>query len=107
MQIFPTEQGLARYSFDIDLEEVSYRFHFSWNERDTSWYFDITDTEDNQIVNGKRLGINSNLLLPRAAGSPPGTLFALDTSSDGFTEARYDDLGTRVIVYYVESTEEI
>lgn len=100
----PTPEAGAKFSFDIDLENKPYRFYFAWNDRASSWFFTLTDSEDNQLISSKRVALATDLLLPATINTPPGILLAFD-SSDKFEAPGYDELGKRVTLVYIDSTE--
>lgn len=102
--IIPTQfEGEARYTFECDLDEVTYRWSFEWNDRDAGWYMSLADVDGNALVSGRRVVLGYPLLSlypdPRL---PKGILLALDTSGTD-TEPGLLDLGDRVkLVYYAE-----
>ena len=100
----PSPDSVSKFSFDIDLEDKTYRFYFAWNDRASSWFFTLTDVEDNQIISSKRVALATDLLLPATSLTPPGVLLAFD-NSDKFESPGYDELGKRVSLVYIDSTE--
>lgn len=93
------------------IEGVDYSLRFTHNSRTDSWALDIaaigsTVEENEPIVTGMKVFVGNDLL--RYANhptlKPPGRLLAL--SSDGLRRApTRDELGTRVLLYYLEEGE--
>lgn len=101
----PTRTDLARYSFDVDLDNLKFTFAFEWNDRDSGWYFSITDANANALLSGRRVVIGVPLIgIYRDTRLPPGELVAIDTSSQD-QEAGLTDLGERVKMIYVTQAE--
>ncbi len=105
MQTLPLVPSLPNYRFGTTLEGEEYVFDIRWNSREESWYMSIFDGEANpirqniKIVLGVKLGKRVT-----HADFPPGAMVAVDTTNRGI-EAKYDDLGERVIVVYLSSAE--
>ena len=99
------EQNPA-YEYSIQLEGVSYRLTFTWNERTKAWYLDIADDNGTEIVSGKRI-IHTWPLFGRYALDtlPPGSFFAL-VLDDSDLDPLFEDLGTRVSLTYLAASEE-
>lgn len=104
MFLLPEIPNLPRFTFDIDLESTPYRFEFQWNDRDSSWYMSLFETDNTPILLSKRVSLTSDLFSPRGAKSPPGELHAVDTGGALMPPA-IDELGNRVVLVYLESTE--
>lgn len=106
MIILPTRiDGEARYSIEIDLDEVTFNLDFEWNDRDQGWYMSIADVNGVALVSGRRVIIGYPLFDAYAdARLPAGAFLALDTS-DSDTEAGLNDLGDRVILTYSTEAE--
>lgn len=100
-----TTKPLHRFSQQHQLENVTYTFQFQWNIRAQAWYVDIMDeTGATMIAPGLRLVADFALAAYRAERTPPGILFAVDTSGLGL-EATLRDLGSRVHFIYISSAE--
>lgn len=103
--LLPTRTDLARYSFDLDLDDVKCTYAFEWNDRDSGWYLSITDANSNALLSGRRVVIGYPLIgRYRDARLPPGEFVAIDTSSQD-VEAGYSDLGDRVHLIYLTRAE--
>lgn len=100
-QIMPTRADLARYSFTIDLDDVTYNLSFEWCDRDSGWYFSISDTNGVALLSGRRVVLDYPLIsIYRDPRLPAGTFIALDSTGKGI-EAGFTDLGQRVKLFYV------
>jgi hypothetical protein len=102
--IIPTDnaQALGAFPQTISLEGVDYQFNFYFNDRESFWYFDLLDTEDNPIKTGIKFVSNWPFLrLLRVAPRPPGALFSVDTRTPA-QEPGFNDLGVNVLMGYIE-----
>jgi hypothetical protein len=105
MQYLPVSQSLPRFFFDIELEEVTYRLEFEFNDRSRIWYMNIRDSEANPIVMGLTVTIGSDILAPYHHKScPPGALIAYDSTGKDL-DGNVEDLGERIQLVYFDSTE--
>jgi hypothetical protein len=101
----PTRTDLARYSFDLTLDDVPLKFAFEWNDRDAGWYMSIADVNAVPLLSGRRIVIGVPLIsIYRDTRLPPGTLVAIDTSTQDL-EPDFADLGDRVKLLYVTRAE--
>lgn len=105
MVLLPVEPGLARYTFQCELDKVSFNFAFEWNDRDSGWYMSINDVNGVPLLSGRRVVLNYPLInLYRDTALPLGNIMAFDsTGSD--TEPGYSDLGDRVYLAYTPYAE--
>ncbi len=106
MVILPTRfDGTSRYSFECDLDDVTFQFVFEWNDRDSGWYMSIADVNGVALLSGRRVVLGyplTNIYTDRRL--PAGTLVAVDTTGSD-EEPGLQDLGDRVILMYVEAAE--
>lgn len=101
----PTTQNLPSYNQLTSLDNRTYKLNFFWNTRDSHWYMDILDLDENPILPGTKIVCNFPLLL-RAThpDAPPGEMIAVDTG--GFDEDPVlEDFGTRVDLLYYDAEE--
>ena len=107
MIVIPTNSNgtIREYTETIALEGVAYSFKFSWNTRTETWYLSICALDGTAIIEGIAITCGVDLLRGSViAGRPPGLLFAGPT--DGSTvRPAIDGLGSRVQLYYRESTD--
>lgn len=105
MIILPVEPGLARYTFQCELDRVSFNFALEWTDRDSGWYMSIRDVVGAPLLSGRRVVLNYPLInLYREAGLPLGSIMALDSTGTD-TEPGYADLGDRVYLAYIPFSE--
>ncbi len=96
----PTRTDAARYSFDIELDAVTFHFEMEWNDRNNSWYMSISDASGVPLLSGRRVSIGYPLInIYRDPRLPAGMIEAIDTSSTD-TEPGAGDLGDRVKLVY-------
>lgn len=98
----PVNSDSKAYEFQLALEGVTYGFRFHYNVRSDLWSMSVRTEGGDDIVNGIPIFVDEPFLDrfkdPRL---PPGTFFALDTSSQGL-DPRAGDLGNRVKLIYSE-----
>lgn len=104
-KIVPFEPSIPSYRFSTTLIGKTYTIDVHWNARDDAWYFDLLDSAGAPIVHGIKIVLGA-LLGGRCADErfPLGRFMACDTTDSG-TEAKFDDLGTRVLVYFFSFDE--
>lgn len=104
--ILPTEfAGEARYTFECDLDDVTYRWAFEWLDRDDAWYMSMSNVDGVALVSGRKVVLGYPLLnLYRDARLPKGLLIAIDTA-EGDVEPGLLDLGDRVKLVYFSPGE--
>lgn len=100
VQQLPFVGSVAFQEFGTALAGIPYIFRLRWNTRDAAWYFDLFDANRSPIVSGIKIVLGVELgRRTTDARMPPGVLWASDLSNQGL-DATFDDLGTRVIVYF-------
>lgn len=90
-QIFTTQLGEAKYSFDV-----------RYNDRSGVWTLDLYDASTVLIAASLPMVIGQDLLEPYNLGI--GSLLCVDTTGQGL-DAGPDDLGDRVKVYWFSHDE--
>ena len=88
----------------VTLEGVLYYVYMDWNQREGRWYQSIHDATNTPIEGciSRKLVTNWKILIGATVdGRPPGDIY---TSSVDHLDPALIDLGTRVALYYVEST---
>jgi hypothetical protein len=69
----------SKFSYTISLDGINYKFHFHYNYRESFWYMDIADANDNIIRANFKLVTNYSLLTQwRAYSVPVGDLVVLN-----------------------------
>lgn len=101
--LLPADASAAHYDFSVALEGRTFGFEMRWNERSGAWFTTISRADGGVLAAGVRL-VTGTRLLGRSADPelPPGALLVVDTS-DEEREAGRNDLGTRVVLVYVEA----
>jgi hypothetical protein len=101
----PVAQNTGHFFFDIELEGNTYRLEFHYSERAAKWLMNIRDTQDNAIALGIAVVLGADLLKQwHHLAVPPGIMVAFDTSGQEL-DALLGDLGERVQLYYLATTE--
>lgn len=104
-QLIPLIPSEAFYSFSTTLDGVDYQFDVRWNARDAAWYFDILTVDQVMIRAGNKIALGSSPGGRSASENfPEGLFLVLDTSGAGI-DASYEDLGTRVQMYFYTAAE--
>lgn len=90
---------------EFQLDGETFRLLARWNARIDSWMLSLYDFEGEPIATGRRLTVG-NFLFPwiTSDSRPAGQLIALDTKDEDH-DPGHDDLGSRVIVYYLDAEE--
>jgi hypothetical protein len=102
--VLPARHDVPFFDFEVDLEGRTYTFTFRWNERAGAWFFTLRNATGTILVAGRKVVLGARLMgRSRDAALPPGALFAIDTAGTDVDPGR-DDLGSRVLVVYSEST---
>jgi hypothetical protein len=108
MSVFEIDVDASQTLFDeiVQLESLEYLFEFSWSGRESAWYLNIYDQDENQLAVGIKLLLNVDLLrrFPDAR-LPPGKLVCVALGSTGSDIATQEELGSRVSVVYVTSDD--
>jgi hypothetical protein len=104
--VLPITVSSAHFSFVTELDSIGYTFEFRWNHRDSGWYLHLGDAEGTPLAQGIRVVLGTDMLghFPGRLGFPPGVLTAVDTSGQSL-EAAFDDLGSRVKLYYLSLSD--
>lgn len=109
--LLPLEPSIARYDFTLALPTpgalagTPYIFALRWNSRDTAWYMDVSEIDETTIVIGLKLVLGT--YIGRTVTHPlftEGVFVAVDTTNQ-HEEATYDDMGTRVELWYYTAAE--
>jgi hypothetical protein len=102
--ILPARSDAAFYDFEVDLDERAFTIEIRWNARAGGWFLSLYDSAGVPLSMGRRIVLGANLLGHGVDPAlPPGTLLAVDTTTQDSDPGR-DDLGSRVLLAYVEAT---
>jgi len=105
MITLPFVPSVPFYTFTTTIEDAPYNFNVRWNTRDAAWYFDVTSEDGTVLREGVKVVLGA--FLGRActlAFFEKGVLVARD-STDAGIDAKFDDIGTRVQVFYMTALE--
>lgn len=96
----PIDSTNPIYRVGVTINDIPYLFDVRWNARDSAWYFDLLDVSENPISLGIKIVLGTALGWRSADPRfPSGGIFAEDLSGAG-RDATFDDLGSRVVLYY-------
>jgi len=105
MIILPTRTDVARYYFTTQLDNVTFRLNFEWNDRAGGWFMDVYDASDVLLLSGVRIVVNYPFMNKyRDARLPEGMLEAIDTSDEDL-DPGLKDLGDRVKLVYTPAAD--
>jgi hypothetical protein len=91
----PLSSDFPSQKFTVTILEKVYTMQVRWNDRFARWIWDIMDENENNIVMGIPLHINSDIVGRfRDQRLPRGQFIFYDTS-EKVVEAGRDDLGDR------------
>lgn len=101
--IIPLDSVRAFYNFKVTLDGSTYTIVVRWNERAGIWVHDLKTENEQDIVLGKPILTNTDLLRPVTdENKPQGLLFAYNLN-DGKTDAVRDTLGSDVVLVYSDA----
>jgi hypothetical protein len=111
-QIIPTSTELAFYRQTTSLDGQDYILRLRFNSRLGLWTFNLSDINDDPIIEGFTVVTETNLLAGVAdARVPPGFLVARDFSAPDdaakikSVDPGLTDLGSRVVLLYFTTAE--
>lgn len=105
IQELPLEASNPDYTFSTVLDGVEYALTVSWNSRDEAWYLDISDLQENNLVRGLKLLLGGAHGTRFSVPELPVGVFQVDDLSNEHEEAGFDDMGTRVRVFFIPSAD--
>jgi hypothetical protein len=95
----PVEQQYV-YDYTIPLDGVTYRIELTYKSRQEGWYLNLYDVDENPLLLGKRLAVDTELLARyEIEGLPPGELTCVDMEGTG-TEPTFESLGKQHLFWY-------
>lgn len=100
----PLRNDLPNYKFKVNLSNTIYSLQLRYNPRMSRWIMDINDSQNNPILSGVVLKIQTNLTgqyvtLPLPAGS----FICLDNTQQGNQPTQFS-FGLTHSMYYVDPT---
>jgi len=96
-----------QYDYTIALGDFSYRVVLTWRERCLGWYLTLSDSDDEILIDGKRLAINWPVLFRHKGRQIVGGQLVLVDTTDplGGVESTFEDLGHRCVLLWAEDSE--
>lgn len=104
LEIFIDETSVP-FSEQVELEGEVFTLNFQFNDRDQAWYFDIEDFTGVPIRSGVKIVSDFPLTRLLASQERPAGEFIGTTTTVDDRDPLEEDLGSRVLFTYVESTE--
>lgn len=104
--IVPCRTDYPDYQFQVVLDDVTFTLRFRWSSRESFWYVDVMQEDLTPIRMGVKVTVNTPLDIWDLTdpARPAGILMAVNTSQR-HDEAGYQDLGGRVVLYYISALE--
>ena len=104
-RVLQASQTLQDFEYRVELDEETFTLRFRWNTRAATWFVDISDSDEEPIVMGRPLNLDTTLLRQfRHLAVPGGDLMSYD-STKAKVRAGVTDLGERVLVLYLEAAQ--
>ena len=101
----PTSTTLPYYEFEIELDEVEFKVEFRYNDRDSSWYMTLKDTDDVVLRAGIRVVLEWSLLrLWQEDTRPEGEIISVN-QGEVLAPPTLNQLGAEVVLTYVDAAE--
>ncbi len=98
--------GTGNYSITVQLDANTYTLEFNWNDRQSAWFFNLLDVDGNPVLMGRKVVLNLPMLHEFVGSQfPTGDFLAFDSSPSGNVVPGLNDLGARVIMYYLTSDD--
>ena len=97
----PLVASVQSYRVSTLLAGTEYILDLHWNGRASAWYMDLMAADESPIRLGIKLVIGANHCSRLSSGLIDGVFVVADLSGTN-KEAGFDDLGTRVMVYFVD-----
>jgi hypothetical protein len=104
----PTRNDLPSYEMQVTLDSVVYTLQLYFNPRMADgvgkWFITLADQNRNMLVGPVPVVVNWGLFdrfIDQDGGSPPGTIFAFDTSGNNRDPGQFD-LGDNVRLFYIQ-----
>ncbi len=104
VQELPFTGGSAFQEFDTVLAGTVFTIRQRWNTRDAAWYLDLFDVNASPIFSGIKVVLGVALGRRVTDARMPGVFLAEDLSGEN-RDATFDDIGTRVRVYFYPFAE--
>lgn len=103
----PLAQGepLPNFEMQVVLEAVTYTLRIRWNDRLEAWFMTLLDEgAETILIAGMRLVVSWPINAYRSGSKIPGVFILFDTTGQDL-DPQLNDLGVRVKLYYLTSTD--
>lgn len=104
--ILSLRPSVGNFKFRSILNGVEYKFRVKFNRRELAYYLDVFEISDKLVAAGLKIVLGA--YIGREIRHPlftEGVLVARIPRGDDRREAQFDDLGTRVEVWYFTKEE--
>lgn len=103
LTLFPDEPA---FGYAVQLDGVSYRLSFYWEERAAGWYLDLADAQGEPIISGIRLDHRKTLWARYRADErlPAGDALCFSMADDK-QPPTFESLGRNTVLVYYEAGE--
>jgi len=98
--IIPLVPSLPYYRFTTTLDAEQYVFDVRWNARDAAWYLDLYEIEGAAVAMGIKLVLGVGLGRKSTHHLFVDSILKLVDTSGARRDAGFDDMGTRVLLYF-------
>lgn len=103
--VLPLVPSIPEYTFATALNSNVYVIRMRWNARASTWFMDISDSEETLVLAGMACLLGCKIGLNSANTSfPAGMFLMVDTSGTGI-DATLDDMGTRIQIWHYSADE--
>lgn len=101
----PLLPNTSAYDMIVQLDGLSYRFAYQWNDRTASWYVSISTFNNEPILRQLRVvhkwPLYSRYRDPRL---PPGMIFCVDMADSG-QGPTFESMGVNTLLMYYTSAD--
>lgn len=102
MQVLPLTTEPIQI-FEVQLDNIIYKFRVIYNTRGDYWTFDISNANDEPLAAGIKIVLGVDLI--RAYRLDMGSLIAVNISDNQEDPGSQAALGTDVLLYHLNSTD--
>lgn len=98
----PVQSQRGPYNFKIILSGITLNLSFRWNWRMERWVMDVSDSNNNTLVNGVVLVLGVDLLAQYKGDDdnyPQGIMYMQDSTEKGI-EANWENFGVTTFLLY-------
>lgn len=102
---------IERYDYpafrkEYSLDDELFYIYIYWNDRNSCWYMDIENTDEEKLVTGIKLVTLIKLINSvRAHPNIPAGDFYLERQTDSTVDLNYDNFGVAFKLYYYTESE--